>query len=286
VAAAVASFFALELDMAGISGGSELRAMVFLVIAMTVTVQGLSGGIVARALGVRRDTTGYAVLGAGPLARAVGRALRDGGEEVILMDANADAVHAAESEGFRVVFGNALEESTMQRAGLSGLAGCLALTPNEEINLLFAKSAREEFRVPRAWVALHSKDGHVTVDMVKSAGATVLFGEQKDLTLWDSCMRRGFGVTERWRFHGRSGDPDVEENAEGVPPESLTSSLLPVARRRGGRVSPTSATPPRKGDEVTFVIFRPKREEAAAWLEQAGWEPAAAPVEKDAAAAE
>jgi len=286
VAAAVASFFALELDAAGIPGGSELRAMVFLVIAMTVTVQGLTGGIVARALGVRRDTAGYAILGAGPLARTVGRALRDGGEDVILMDSNPDAVHAAQSDGLRVVFGNALEESTMQRAGLSGLAGCLALTPNEEINLLFAKTAREDFRVPHSWVALHSRDGHVTVDMVNGANASILFGEQKDLTLWDSCMRRGFGTVERWVFRGRDSEAEGEdESADGVPPEELTSALLPITRKRGGRCSPTSARPPRKGDEVTFIIFQPKRDAAAAWLEQAGWRPAAAPLEKSAAAA-
>jgi NhaP-type Na+/H+ or K+/H+ antiporter len=277
VAAAVASFFALELDAAGIPGGSELRAMVFLVIAMTVTVQGLTGGIVARALGVRRDTTGYAVLGAGPLARTVARALRDGGEEVLLMDANTDAVHAAESDGFRVVFGNALEDSTMQRAGFGGLAGCLALTPNEEINLLFAKAAREDFRVPRAWVALHSRDGHVTEEMVKTAGASILFGEQKDLSLWDSCVRRGFGVTERWRFTGRGAASEGAEvePAAGLPPEALADVLLPVARTRGGRTAPPSARPPRKGDEVTFLFFTARRDEAAAWLERTGWEPAA-----------
>jgi hypothetical protein len=275
VAAAVASFFALELDAAGIPGGSDLRAMVFLVIAMTVTVHGLTGGFVARALGVRRDTSGYAILGAGPLARAVGRALRDGGEDVLLLDANADASHAAEEEGFRVVFGNALEESTMQRAGLDGLAGCLALTPNEEINLLFARGAREEFRVPRAWVALHSRDGHVTEDMVKSAGASVLFGEQKDLTLWDNCVRRGFGITDWWRFRGADGESDGD--AAGLPPEGLTNALLPVARTRGGRTSPPSALPPRRGDEVAFLIFTPRRDEAAAWLAEAGWEPMAAP---------
>ena len=72
---------------------------------------------------------------------------------------------------------------------------------------------------------------------------------------------------------------------EGVPPEELTNVLLPVVRTRGGRSVPPSAEPPRKGDEMTFVIFQPKREQAAAWLKQAGWEPAAAPVEKDAAAA-
>ncbi len=54
VAAAVASLFADSLTRAGIPGGNDLRAMVFLVIAATVLVQGLTGGLVAHLLGVRR----------------------------------------------------------------------------------------------------------------------------------------------------------------------------------------------------------------------------------------
>jgi len=54
VAAAVASVFAHELTGAGITQGIELRALVFLVIAATVLLQGLSGGLAASLLGVRR----------------------------------------------------------------------------------------------------------------------------------------------------------------------------------------------------------------------------------------
>jgi NhaP-type Na+/H+ or K+/H+ antiporter len=160
VAAAVASFFAVELDRAGIAGGSELRAMVFLVIAVTVLVQGLTGGPLAGLLGVRRKTgRGYAILGANDLSRAVGRALHDGGEEVLFIDSNADATHAAEQDGFRVVFGNALEERTLLRARMDSFAGCIGLTPNEEVNLLFVTRVHEEFKVPRRYVGLHLDAG-------------------------------------------------------------------------------------------------------------------------------
>ena len=84
VAAAVSSLFALELTQAGIAGGVELKALVFLVIAMTVTLQGLSGGPVASLLGVRRATnSGYLLLGANPIARHLARQLSASGEEVM-----------------------------------------------------------------------------------------------------------------------------------------------------------------------------------------------------------
>jgi NhaP-type Na+/H+ or K+/H+ antiporter len=273
VAAAVASFFAVELDRNGLPGGSSLRAMVFLVIAITVTVQGLSGGFIAQLLGVRLKTRGLAILGASPLARAVGRALRDGGEDVLFLDSNADQSHAAETEGFRVIFGNGLEESTMLRAGLDGLAGCLALTPNEEVNTLFVRRAREEFKIPRAWVALHSKEGHVTKEMVHDVGAAVLFGTQKDLTLWDSCVRRGFGRVERWQM---AEDTEKAEESPLLIPAELENAVLPLVAQRGARVTPPDGSAARKGDTVAFLIFEPRRDEVEAWLTAGHWAPALA----------
>ena len=60
VAASVASLFALELTEAGIVEGERMLAITFLTIAVTVTVQGLTAGPVARLLGLeslrgRRD---------------------------------------------------------------------------------------------------------------------------------------------------------------------------------------------------------------------------------------
>jgi NhaP-type Na+/H+ or K+/H+ antiporter len=52
VAAAIASLFAQSLANAGIEGGQELRAMVFLVIAVTVTFLGLSSIPLSKALGL------------------------------------------------------------------------------------------------------------------------------------------------------------------------------------------------------------------------------------------
>ena len=47
---------------------------VFLVIAITVVVQGLTGGTVASLLGVRRPRdTGYVIVGANPVGRMLGR---------------------------------------------------------------------------------------------------------------------------------------------------------------------------------------------------------------------
>jgi len=65
VAAAIASLVAADLERAGLEGGAELRALVFLTIAVTVTLAGFSAGPVGNFLGVRlrqRDTVAILTL--------------------------------------------------------------------------------------------------------------------------------------------------------------------------------------------------------------------------------
>jgi len=269
VAAAVSSLFANSLDAAGIPGGSELRALVFLVIAITVTVQGLTGGLVARLLGVaRKSGQGYVVLGANDLGRAFGHLLRDAGEEVVLIDSNHDACRAAEKDGLRVLHGSGLNESILLRSGLDGRAGSVAVTANDEVNLLFAKLAREGFRVPRVWVAL--RKGHLSVsrEMVERIGAHVLFGEPCNIELWTLRLERGIGRVETWRQTGAGGG-----EAEEASDADHRLALLPLAVRRGKRVQlVVGPLTEESGDELLAVVFQEQREKAVAWLEGHGWE--------------
>jgi NhaP-type Na+/H+ or K+/H+ antiporter len=85
VAAAVAALFAHSLNSHGVPGGRELQALVFMVIGVTVLAQGLTGGPVARRLGLRRASDrGWVILGANELGHTIGRLLRDSNEEVVL----------------------------------------------------------------------------------------------------------------------------------------------------------------------------------------------------------
>ena len=146
----MASLFAQTLAEEGVAGAEQLRALVFTVIAATVLVQGLTGGMVARWLGLRRPSgQGWAILGANELGRALGRLLSAQGEDVVLLDNDSEATRLAEADELRVVFGNALEERTLQRARLDERRGCIAATANVEVNLLFAREAADEFKVPR-----------------------------------------------------------------------------------------------------------------------------------------
>ena len=86
VAAATSSTFALGLTQARVGGGAQnLIPITFIVIVATALIYGLSGGPVARALGVASTGPGgVLLLGATPVGRAVGRALHDRGLTVLV----------------------------------------------------------------------------------------------------------------------------------------------------------------------------------------------------------
>lgn len=268
VAAAVSSLFAQTLDEEGIAGGGELRALVFLVIAMTVVVQGLTGGLVASWLGLRRPSnTGYVILGANHLARAMGQALRDGGEEVVLIDSNEDACRAAEEEGFRVLHGSGLEPGIQEKAELDTRAGCLGLTSNEEVNLLFARRARKDFKVPRVWVAVRRGHLGVSEEVVRRLGGHLLFGGPAEVISWTRRLERGEARIESWRSAASPA-------ADGSPvAPDFDGLLLPLAVVRGKKVFPVDESVTfRRGDRLYAAVTADRSEEIESWLRPSGWQ--------------
>ena len=267
VAAAVASLFATRLEAHGLPGGPALRALVFLVIAMTVVIQGLSGGWVARALGVQRQAPGgYVVLGANGLGRLVARALTAAGQRVTLVDMGAEACRRAQEEGFQVVFGDGLDERTLLRAQLEGRTGFVGLTVNEGVNLLFAHKVREHERTAWPLVALHR--GHNAIRK-EHAGphSRILFGDERSLDLWAEHCERGQVTLERWVLEA----PQVDSSAPAVS-RMLEVTLLPVVLVREGQVRLyDDSTQPQAGDRVDFALHAARADEAREWLRAHGW---------------
>ena len=134
VAAAVASISAVTLDRHGLEGGDLLRAMVFMTIAGTVLLAGFTARPLAQLLAVRlpdRETVG--ILGIPGLGLLLGEALRDAGRSVVFVDANPQHCRLAEERGFNVVYGNALQERTLQRARFELVGTAIGMTANRKL---------------------------------------------------------------------------------------------------------------------------------------------------------
>lgn len=273
VAAAIASITASALDAHGVEGGAALRALVFLTITGTVVLAGATALPMASLLKLRlrgRGTT--AILGAQGLGLVLARELRAGGAPVIFLDSNTQNTRNAEEEGFQVIFGNALQERTMQRARFESVGVAIGLTANETLNGMFVERARTIFGVPRGHVALASLDRGVTPELVSGS---VLFDGPHDIERWDVRLRHG--DVEVGRF---VRGPDPEDEAE-LEPIGERCAMLCI--RRGQRMMTMHAgLKLSEGDIASVAIHEPEREEAEEALLVRGWIRADDPAKDEA----
>jgi len=273
VAAAVASLFATRLEEAGFEGGTELRALVFMVIAVTVVVQGLTGGTVASYLGVRRArNNGFVIVGANPVGRALGAALRRGGHDVVLLDSNATQARAAEEAGFNVIYGNANDERLLTRADVEGRRGFMAITPNPDANLLIAHHVHEMTRLPDTYVALARGRAGARARRVRRDGHLVLFGRAIEMSQWNHMMDQADARVERWRFDGTGEESgDASEVTAGAELER-GSHLIPLTVTYNGKTDPVhEETEVRAGAELTMILTGDGPGKVDDLLRVAGW---------------
>jgi NhaP-type Na+/H+ or K+/H+ antiporter len=275
VAAAVASLFAVQLNTYGIAGGNELRALVFMVITVTVLSAGLTGGLVAKILGLRRPSnSGWVILGANELARATAKILLENNEEVVCIDANPDVCRAAEQDCTQVIFGNGLKTLNLLRAEIDTRAGALAITGNEEVNLLFVKKVKEETKLLQIFMALQDQYERVTLDMVHQAGAQVMFGCSRDVEFWSACIRKGQVNLQRWQVQETNRPADKQAGGAPGDPFLSDNSGIPLTLQRNGRQFPVAdSTRFRNGDQVAYIVLAEHAEKVHEQLQAMGWQP-------------
>lgn len=273
VAAAVASLFAIELGRAGIAGGDSLRALVFLVIAMTVTIQGLSGGLVARILRLRLPArSGILMLGADPLAVTVAELLQNGGQRVTLLDSNRDVCETARASGLDVVCGNGLDPAALAVLATENREVCASLTANESTNFMFIRTARERFRVPELLVALDSHAGGLQGGAVHDQSGHVLFGGEFSLHDWQALAQEGMVRYESWIV-----TTEHDGSAQVVEPLRAHEVLLPLVvwRKKRARLYHDDLTL-LEGDCLVVAVRSSHLGEGHEKLRQAGCRPARA----------
>ena len=281
VAAAIASITAATLESQGLEGGTALRALVFSTIAGTVVLSGVLAYPLAWLLDLRlprRDRV--AIFGARGLGLLLADALRDGDAPVLFIESDPKRSHVAEQAGHTVVFGDPLDDRTMQRAQMELVGTVIGLTFSEHANSLFVREAREAYGVAHGYVAMESFEDPHAPNLVRRSGMDVLFDGPHDQARWDVRSRHNEVDVERFVY-----GPDVR--SEAVTPETATAksdtstvdqvpqdlyAMLTV--RRGKRETPFRVGfDPRPGDIATVAVHQPASQEAVARLARLGWRP-------------
>lgn len=159
VAAAVSSLFALRLEETGREGASTLVALTFLVIIATVLLQSVSARWITRALGLAEaEPNGVLILGANPVGRAIGIALRDLGFRVKVADTSYEEIRAARMAGLEVYYGDPMSSHADQFLELLGIGRLLAMSRRSRWNTLTCMKYRSEFGANRVFSLRNTED--------------------------------------------------------------------------------------------------------------------------------
>ncbi len=146
VCAAVAALFAIRLEEAGYAEARLFVPLAFLIIIGTVLIQSATSKHLAHWLGVREPPpTGLLIIGAGNVARTLGKALQELGFKVILTDSNWENISLARMEGLETYYGNPISEHADRSLDLVGIGRMLAMSGRGNLDILAGLRFRPEF---------------------------------------------------------------------------------------------------------------------------------------------
>lgn len=146
IPASVATLFAIELATAGNQAASQtLLGTVFVVIAATDAIEAGLARQIGDALGVTPMRT--IIVGGGRVGLALATRLEQRGEFVVLIEEDEKQKQAAREAGVTVFDGDGTESDTLRAAGIDEAKIVVAVTEDDNVNLLVCQTARTKFGV-------------------------------------------------------------------------------------------------------------------------------------------
>ncbi len=264
IPASVATLFAIELTVMAQEQSRPflqtqadiLAGTVFLVILTTVVFQ---GGL-ARQIAERLNVLPMRVLiiGAGKVGRSLAERLTDRGEDVVLIDKDADMVEMARARGFTVEQGDGTNSQVLERSGAANAKIVIAATADDDANLLICQLANSRFDVDRVIARTNNPDN---VTPFEELGVRAI--SASDATAWaiDNVIERP--ALANWMTElGRSGDvQEIEVTAEDLVGRTISDLdeelpngvLIALVGRDGNNQVPDEDFSLEYGDHITFL---------------------------------
>ena len=256
VSASVASLFAIVLNENNINGGNSIKALVFLTIMMTVFIQGLSAGIVAKILKITVDeATGVMIIGCNPLGRMLGKIIQKQGESVVLIDVDPENCQKAQRENLPVFLSNALDSEALSQAGIESVGTLLALTSNGNVNLMTTQKASEEFSPPKI-LAIYPQSDENTINTNKQK-INQAFKTELSVKTWNKYLREGqFQIGET---HLKPQTFDLQ--TQHVHNLIEKGEFLPLLLKRNDRLEIIGAGQKWQAEDKLIYLFHDSRPE-------------------------
>jgi trk system potassium uptake protein TrkA len=212
------------------------------------------------------------IIGGGKVGYYLGKELVEANHEVLIIERNAAKVaEIAETLGEIVMRGDGCEAAIQERAGAGRADLLLAVTGEDEDNLVACQVARHVFNVPRMVARINNPKNELIfrklgIDVTVSATTAIMSHIEQELPTHPLIslltLRRGFEIVEI-----------------RVPPESavvgkpLKDVLLPhqsliwgIVDTEGNPKAPTVDTVVHAGDEIVAVTLQESEEALRAAL--------------------
>lgn len=253
VAASVASLFSILLTERGVNGGESIKALVFLTIAMTVFLQGLSAKFVAKLLGLNQpDISGLVVVGSNPIGILVARLFQANGQRVALIDTSAELCKQAAEYDIPAFVSNGLDAKSLAEAGLDSVGTFVALTVNTDVNIVIAQLAAKEFNPPKVF-AVYIKESES--DRNGDPEVQQAFSARVPIKTWNQyILQREVRVGEFLLI-----EEELEDQLNRFNTMFNAGILLPLLFERKGQLQIVSADMTwEKCDRILYLLYTPK----------------------------
>ena len=226
VSASVASLFSISLMKHGIEGAQTIESLVFLTIILTIILQGLSAGFVAKLCDVLRKTGSIVIVGSNALGRTLGKAFSELGREVILIDNNIDNCKDAAMDELDTIFGNCLDASVLESAQIYSADTLIATTANSEVNFLVCKIAKEEYHVENVYAAIDSPEKGVHQNLIDEMGGNLGYGKIVSIEDWKLAVSKNQVKIIEWEMLDEKGGLLSDLEAIGIKDENWLALIL------------------------------------------------------------
>lgn len=146
VAAGLAAVVAVTVSEQFGSDGEKFVAAVFLVIALSISIQMPLARWLSARLGVMQGSA--VIIGAGRVGIAVASRLEQRGLTVVLVDVDAGRLEQARATGYRTFAGDGRDQEVLERVGVPKAVAVYAVSGDDATNLLITSLVAEMGDVP------------------------------------------------------------------------------------------------------------------------------------------
>jgi len=230
VAAGVGSLAARQLEASGIPGGAALEGTVYLTILATVVWATVMALVLPPVLGFTKDPRRRLILvvGAHALSGALARVLVSRGRTVVVLDSSPTKLAPLRGSGVGTVRGDARDAASFEEAGIQRDSQVVALTTNDELNLLIAELVRDEFGLEHPVVGLQRLSEEFGT--VRRAWVDPLGGGAIDLSAWIRRFEDGRARVVTLGLDEETATGDVRASLE----EAGVEAVQPICGWRDG----------------------------------------------------